>query len=138
MKNKGKRAYRFIEKTLGKGPSLEAAPNAKYTGDMAWDVVLFAAMTHRTIEAAVTVLRDREVPSPDVIHRRLRQASNEDLVEVPTNMEGKKVNYVGGRHRKKALRGLRDRRGGKCSEGANLPEHEDRNSRTGGGPDRVW
>ena len=83
MKNKDKRAYRFIEKTLSKGPSLEAAPNAKYTGDEVQSVVLFAAATQRTPEAAVTVLRDRgkEVPSPDVIHRRLRQASNEDLVE---------------------------------------------------------
>jgi hypothetical protein len=86
VKNKGKRAYRFIEKTLRKGPSLEAAPNAKYTGDEVQSVVLFAAATQRTPEAAVTVLRDRdkEVPSPDVIHKRLRQASNEDLVEAFT------------------------------------------------------
>ena len=83
MKNKGKRAYRFIEKTLGKGPSLEAAPNAKYTGDEVQSVIIFAANTQRTPEAAVTVLRDRdkEAPSPDVVHRRLREASTGDLVE---------------------------------------------------------
>ena len=83
MKNKGKRAYRFIEKTLGKGPSLEAAPNAKYTGDEVQSVIIFAAATQRTPEAAVTVLRDRdkEAPSPDVVHRRLREASTGDLVE---------------------------------------------------------
>jgi hypothetical protein len=86
LKNKNKRAYRFIEKTLRKGPSLEASTNAVYTGDTAWDVLLFAAMTHRTIEAAVKVLKDRDkkVPSPDVVHRRLRKASTGDLVEVFT------------------------------------------------------
>ena len=69
-----------------KGPSLEAAANAKYTGDAVRGVVLFAATTQRTIEAAVTVLKDRGkyVPSPDVIHRRLREACTEDLVEVFT------------------------------------------------------
>jgi hypothetical protein len=83
VKNKGKQAYRFIEKTLNKGPSLKASPNAVYTEDDVWDVVLFAATTHRTIEAAVTVLRDRnkEVPSPDIVHRRLREASTGKLVE---------------------------------------------------------
>ena len=86
MKNKGKRAYRFIEKTLEKGPSLEASSNAVYTGDMTWDVVIFAATTQRTVEAAVDVLKDRgkKVPSPDVVHRRLREASAEDLVEAFT------------------------------------------------------
>ena len=59
MKDENKQAYRFIEKALGKGPSLEAASNAVYTGDVVWDVVLFAAATQRTPEAAVTVLKDR-------------------------------------------------------------------------------
>ena len=86
MKDENKQAYRFIEKILMKGPSLEAAANAKYMGDAVLDVVLFAAMTQRTVEAAVTVLKDRGkyVPSPDVIHRRLREACAEDLVEVFT------------------------------------------------------
>ena len=86
MKDENKQAYRFTEKTLMKGPSLEAAANAKYTGDAVRGVVLFAATTQRTIEAAVTVLKDRGkyVPSPDVIHRRLREACTEDLVEAFT------------------------------------------------------
>jgi hypothetical protein len=44
-----------------------------YPGDTASDVLLFAAMTHRTKEAAVKVLKDRgkEVPSPNVVHKRL-------------------------------------------------------------------
>jgi hypothetical protein len=83
VKNKGKRAYRFVEKTLGKGPSLEAAPNAKYTGDTVQSVIIFTAATHRTPEAAVTDLQDRgkDTPSPDVVHRRLRMACAEGLVE---------------------------------------------------------
>jgi len=86
VKDENKQAYRFTEKALEKGPSLEAAPNAVYTGDMVRDVILFTAATQRTPEAAITVLRDRgrDVPSPDVIHRRLRQACAEDLVEVYT------------------------------------------------------
>jgi len=83
LKNKHKQAYRFIEKTLKKGPRLEAAPNAKHTGDAVRDVIIFAATTQRTIETAVAVLRDRGkyVPSPNVVHRRLREACAEDLVE---------------------------------------------------------
>lgn len=86
MRHGSKQAYRFIEKALNEGPSLGAAPNAKHKGEAVWDVVLFAAMTQRTPEAAVTVLRDRgrEVPSPDVVHRRLREASTGDLVMVFT------------------------------------------------------
>jgi len=86
VKDENKQAYRFIEKILMKGPSLEAAANAKYMGDAVRDVVLFAAMTQRTVETAVTVLKDRGkyVPSPDVIHRRLREACAEDLVELFT------------------------------------------------------
>jgi len=86
VRNTNKQAYRFTEKTLSKGPSLEAASYPKYMVVAVLDVVLFAAMTQRTVEAAVTVLNDRgrDVPSPDVIHRRLRQACAEDLVEVYT------------------------------------------------------
>jgi len=86
VKDENKQAYRFIEKARGKGPGLEAASNAVYTGDVVWDVVLFAATTQRTIETAVAVLRDRGkyVPSPDVVHRRLREACAEDLVELFT------------------------------------------------------
>ena len=83
MKGKSRQAYRFIEKALKEGPSLEAAPNAKHAGDTARDVVIFAATTQRTIEAAVTVLKDRgkDVPSPDAVHRRLRETCAEGLVE---------------------------------------------------------
>jgi len=86
VRNTNKQAYRFIEKTLMKGPRLEAAANAKYTGDAVLDVILFAAATQRTIESAVTVLKDRgrDAPSPDVVHRRLRDACAEDLVELFT------------------------------------------------------
>lgn len=86
MKDENKQAYRFTEKALMKGPSLEAAANAKYTGDAVRDVVLFAATTQRTVEAAVAVLRDRGkyVPSPDVVHRRLRETCAGDLVELFT------------------------------------------------------
>jgi len=81
-----RQAYRFIEKGLENGPKLEAAYNAVYTGEAVWDVVLFAAMTQRTPEAAVKILRDRgkKAPSPDVVHRRLRQASTKNLVEIFT------------------------------------------------------
>jgi hypothetical protein len=54
-----------------------------YTGNTTWDVLFFAAMTHRSIEAAIKVLkyRGKEVPSPDVVQRRLRETSTEKLVE---------------------------------------------------------
>jgi len=83
VRNTNKQAYRFIEKVLGKGPSLEAAPNAVYTGDTVRYVIIYAATTQRTVEAAVTVLRDRgrDAPSPDAVHRRLRDACAGDLVE---------------------------------------------------------
>lgn len=83
MKGKSRQAYRFIEKTLKKGPNLEAAPNAKHAGDAVQSVVLYAATTQRTIESTVAILKDRgkDVPSPDVVHRRLRETCAEDLVE---------------------------------------------------------
>ena len=86
MKNDEKQAYRFIEKALRRGPSLTAAPNAKHTRNAVQDVILFAATTQRTIEAAVTVLKDRgkDVPSPDTVHRRLRETCAEDLVQLFT------------------------------------------------------
>ena len=84
MKDENKQAYRFIEKALQKGPSLEAAPNAKHTGDTVRDVIIYAATTQKTIESTVAILKDRgrDVPSPDVIHRRLQEASAGDLVEL--------------------------------------------------------
>ena len=86
MKDENKQTYRFTEKALSRGPSLTAAPNAVHPGDAIRDVVLFAATTQRTIETAVAVLQDRGkyVPSPDVVHRRLREACAEDLVELFT------------------------------------------------------
>ena len=82
MKNEDKQAYRFIEKTLRKGPSLNAAPNAVHPGDAVRDVILFAAMTQRTPESAVAVLKDRgrDAPSPDVVLNRVRETGAEDLV----------------------------------------------------------
>ena len=86
VKDENKQTYRFTEKALSRGPSLTAAPNAVHPGDAIRDVVLFAATTQRTIETAVAVLQDRGkyVPSPDVVHRRLREACAEDLVELFT------------------------------------------------------
>lgn len=86
MKNENKQAYRFIEKALQRGPSLTAALNAKHTGDTVRDVLIFAATTQRTIEAAVAILKDRgkDTPSPDTVHRRLRETGAEDLVQLFT------------------------------------------------------
>jgi len=84
VKNENKQAYRFIEKALRKGPSLEAAPNAVHLGDAVRDVILFAAMTQRTPESAVAVLKDRgrDAPSPDVVHSRVRETRARDLVHL--------------------------------------------------------
>lgn len=82
MKSKSRRAYRFIEKALKEGLSLEAAPNARHPGDAVRDVLLFAAMTQRTPESAVKILKDRgrDVPSPDVVFSRVRNTDAGDLV----------------------------------------------------------
>lgn len=82
MRDENKQAYRFIEKALSKGPSLEAAPNAVHTGDAVRDVILFAATTQNTIEVAAAILKDRgrDTPSPDVVFSRIRNTSPEDLV----------------------------------------------------------
>jgi len=82
VRDEDKQAYRFIEKALSKGPSLEAAPNARHTGDAVRDVILFAATTQNTIEAAAAILKDRgrDEPSPDVVFNRIRSTSPGDLV----------------------------------------------------------
>jgi len=65
-----------------KGPSLEAAPNAKHTGNTVRDVIIYAATTQKTIESTVAILKDRgrDDSSPDAAHRRLRGTCAEDMV----------------------------------------------------------
>ena len=75
VKDENKQAYRFIEKALCKGLSLEAAPNAVHTGDAVRSVLLFAVTTQNTIEAAVVVLQDIGIDalSPDVVFSRISE-----------------------------------------------------------------
>lgn len=76
------KAYRFIGKALDKSFRFQGATNAQYSGRSVREVILFAAMTRRTLESAVLILKDRgkRVPSPDVVFNRIRETRGRDLV----------------------------------------------------------
>ena len=82
MRRREKQVYRFIEQALDKSFRFQGATNAQYSGDSVHDVILFAAMTRRTPESAVLILRDRgkRVPSADVVLNRLRKMDGRDMV----------------------------------------------------------